>query len=149
MLYIRATLVLQILCHFHILRFTCMIYVCLKTLLGNKAPPLGWGSIGWLYQSNGSAWHSSPVRIYSYAASGPPCGLLEPKDVDSIGPLPCRTRLGPRHGAEGFFIRKMRPFKESHTFASHKYAVVEHPYGVLNTKPRPLGGDSLTFCRNC
>ena len=25
----------------------------------------------------------------------------------------------------------------------YKYAVVEHPYGVINTKPRPLGGDSL------
>jgi len=24
----------------------------------------------------------------------------------------------------------MRPFEESHTFASYKYAVVEHPYGV-------------------
>jgi hypothetical protein len=31
----------------------------------------------------------------------------------------------------------MRPFEESHTFASHNDAVVEHPYGVLNTMPRP------------
>jgi hypothetical protein len=35
----------------------------------------------------------------------------------------------------------MLPFEDSHTFASHTYAGVEHPYGVLNT--RPSGGDSL------
>jgi hypothetical protein len=53
--------------------------------------------------------------------------------------------------AGGVFILKMRPFEEPHTqptarrasFASHQYEMVEHPYGVLNTMPRPLGGDFL------
>ncbi len=55
-----------------------------------------------------------PSSVAGYCegrTSGPPCclpavflaGLLEPKDVDSIGPLQCRPRLGPRHGAEGFY----------------------------------------------
>jgi hypothetical protein len=48
----------------------------------------------------------------------------------------------------GFFVRKMRPFEESHTFASPKYAPVEHPYGVLNKKSRPLGGDSPLIIGN-
>ena len=43
------------------------------------------------------------------------------------------------HGGE-VFIRKMRPFEETHTLASHKYALVEFLYGVLNAKSRPLGG---------
>jgi len=54
----------------------------------------------------GSAWDSSPARIYSYAASGPPCclpavflaGLPEQKDWDSIKVLQCRPRLGQGHG---------------------------------------------------
>jgi hypothetical protein len=40
--------------------------------------------------------------------------------------------------ARGVFIRKMRPFEESHTFALHNGAVVEHLYGVLNTKSSTL-----------
>ena len=31
---------------------------------------------------------------------------------------------------------------------SPKYARVEHPYGVLNKKSRPLGGDSLLIIGN-
>ena len=111
-------------------------------LLGNKAPPLGWGSIGWQCQSNGSAWHSSPLRIYSYAASGPPCGLLEQNDMDSIGALQCRPRLGPRHGAEGF-LSERGVLSKTPIPSPHQYAVMEHPYGVLNIKLRPLGGASL------
>jgi hypothetical protein len=38
------------------------------------------------------------------------------------------------------FIRKMRPFEESPTLASHKYAVVEHLYGV----PPPFGWGLFT-----
>jgi hypothetical protein len=51
-------------------------------------------------------WHSSPVRIYSYVANGPLCGLLERKVVDSVGPLQCRPGIGPRHGAEGFLSER-------------------------------------------
>ena len=64
------------------------------------------GFVDWLYQSNGLAWQSSPVRIYSYDASGRPCGLLENKDMDSIEALQCRPRLGPQHGAEGFLSER-------------------------------------------
>jgi len=48
-----------------------------------------------------------PSSVAGYCGgwtSGPPCGLLGPKDVDSIGLLQCRPRLGPRRGAEGFFV---------------------------------------------
>jgi hypothetical protein len=48
----------------------------------------------------GSAEHSSPVRIYSYAASGPPCGLPEREEVDTIGQLHGRPRLGPQYRPE-------------------------------------------------
>jgi len=58
-------------------------------------------------------------------------------------PIAMQTTTRAAAWSSGFFIRKMRPFEESHTFASHKYAVVEHPDGLLNTKPRPLGRDSL------
>ena len=97
----RRSPIIRGLCKFLVRRQKELIY-----LLGNKSPSLGWGYVGWLCQPNGSAWHSSPVRIYSYAASGPPCGLLEQKDVDSIRALQCRPRLGPRHGAEGFLSER-------------------------------------------
>jgi hypothetical protein len=53
-------------------------------LPGNKAPSLCWGYVVWRCQSNGSVWHSSPVRIYSSAVSGPPLGLLENKELDPL-----------------------------------------------------------------
>ncbi len=64
-------------------------------LPGNK-DPLGVGYVGFLCRPDGSAWHSSPGRIYSYAASGPVYGLLDRGDVDAMRLWQCRPRLGPR-----------------------------------------------------
>jgi hypothetical protein len=46
-----------------------------------------------------------PSSVAGYCGgwtSGPLCDLLEPKDVDSIGPLQCRPRLGLLEGLKGF-----------------------------------------------
>ena len=46
-------------------------------------------------------------------------------------------------GLNALLENKVRPFEDPHTFATHNYLLAEHPYGVLNTKPRPLCGYSL------
>ena len=48
------------------------------------------------------AWHGTLLQSASgpELLSGPSCGLLERKAMESISSQPCSPRLGPRHKAE-------------------------------------------------
>ena len=61
-------------------------------------------------------------------------------------PVAVQTTTRAAAQARGIFIRKMRPFEESHIFVSHNDAVMEQPYGVINTMPRPLRWTCFTDC---
>ena len=65
----------------------------------------------------GSARHSSQVRIYSYAASGPRCwsAVTEGKKYHEADAAQSATRAAVQGG--GVLIRKMRPFEEPHAVA--------------------------------
>jgi hypothetical protein len=55
----------------------------------------------------------------------------------------CADRDSGRGTGQRSFIRKMRHFEESYTFASHNDAVVEHPYVAQYNTP-PLGWGFFT-----
>jgi hypothetical protein len=70
--------------------------------------------------SKGSAWHSSPARIYSYGGKRPslrPAGTKGCGYHESLAVQPA-TRAAAQIG--GDLIRKMRPFEEPHAFADHR-----------------------------
>jgi hypothetical protein len=102
----------------------------------------GWGCVGWRCQPkarHGSLLHSASTPELQAALPGV---CLKWRMRILLG----RFSADPdsdRGREQRVFIRKMRPFEDSHTFASHQYAGVEDPYGVLNTKPHLLSGDVL------
>ena len=50
-----------------------------------------------------------------------------------------------RYTGQRDFYQKDASFRRVPYLRFHRYAIVEHPYGVLNTKLHPLGGDSLLY----
>jgi hypothetical protein len=80
-------------------------------------------------------WCQRPSLLLARSLSGGSAGGEGDGYHDSVF-VQTATRAAAQAG--GVLIRKMRPFEESYGFASHNDAVVEHPYGVLNTVPRPL-----------